>query len=332
VRLLAFIVFLSATVSHAQGLRGRGCGLGTDCTFNSLTLLSTNGAINIPTFGKIYFDDAQTRYLWFDNSSLNASSFDFFSAQALYALGTEGADAIRIITNGGRLHLGQGTNDYLYSDGTNIFTPSVFRALRLESSAANGSDGLKFITNGARLHLGTGTTDYLYSNGANIIAPGDFIVNGSIRLDSRVGIDNYFTNDYVGSPVLMTDDDGLSLNGSTPITHHYLGTATLDFGSIAASSASTLTATISGALSGDWVGVTADCALTSTTFVSKARVTATDTVSITLYNGNPGGADDPPSCSFIINVERKASMVFLRGPASTSPASQKALSKRKPKK
>ncbi len=57
-----------------------------------------------------------------------ASQLGYWSSSGLtlHYKAASGADAFKFDTAGARAHLGTGTNDYLYSDGTGVVTPSYF--------------------------------------------------------------------------------------------------------------------------------------------------------------------------------------------------------------
>lgn len=103
-----------------------------------------------------------------------------------------GSDALLFPTSGARLHIGAGTVDYMYSDGTGILSPSYF-----QSNVATGASGYKLLTAGARIKLSsTGTNDYLYSDGTNINTPSELHLEGTTGLqlygegDSTFGMVN----------------------------------------------------------------------------------------------------------------------------------------------
>ncbi len=77
--------------------------------------------------------------------------------------------------------------------------------------------------------------------------------------------------------------------------------ASLDFGSVAAGSEASLTVTVEGARQGDAVLVTPPSTLNTGLVVSKAYVSADDTVTVVVYNPT-AAAIDPAAATFVVVV------------------------------
>lgn len=93
----------------------------------------------------------------------------------------------------------------------------------------------------------------------------------------------------------------LNSSGRIPAAQKMLvTTATLDFASIAAAAVGTLTATVTGAVVGDFAVVSPPAALTAG-LVHSAFVSAANTVTIRLINGT-ASAIDPASATWGIAV------------------------------
>ena len=84
---------------------------------------------------------------------------------------------------------------------------------------------------------------------------------------------------------------GLSVNGGTSVTYLQAGTVTVDPPSIGATSKGTVNVTISGARVGDLVFLTPPDAIEAGLLFLGASVSATNTVTIALYNATSAAID-----------------------------------------
>lgn len=95
-----------------------------------------------------------------------------------------GSNAVAFSTNGARLDIGSGSNDYFSSDGTTVTSPGALAGLSFTSSQASGSNAISFSTSGARLDLGGGASDYFSSNGTDLSTPAKFSAAGGLNLST----------------------------------------------------------------------------------------------------------------------------------------------------
>lgn len=93
----------------------------------------------------------------------------------------------------------------------------------------------------------------------------------------------------------LSATSGVSINAGSAVKRQISATATLDWGSIAASTDSDLTITVAGATVGDVVQLGPPSTLEANLAISYYAVTATNTVTIRLRNLNAVGAIDPAS-------------------------------------
>jgi len=103
------------------------------------------------------FRNDNTGTLWWTTEA-NTGEFNFVGV-------TSGNDAIQL-SNGARVHLGGGTNDYLYSDGTTVNVP-----VSMKANAGSSTNAFEVATTGARVDLGAGSNDYAVSDGTGIETP-----------------------------------------------------------------------------------------------------------------------------------------------------------------
>jgi hypothetical protein len=186
--------------------------------------------------------------------------------------------------------------------------------------AATTTDGVGYACNSTLatcLDVGPGVCNQIGTNTAN---DGEIILGmaGNAACVTRVGqllgasqvqvVNGPFTCSgacYLqddNGPVVITDSDGLLLNGGVALKSILSTTATLDFPSIPNDSTATLTTTVAGAVANSPVIVIANCALEENINVDQRRVSAANTVSIRLRNHDQTNPIDPASCSYSILV------------------------------
>lgn len=102
----------------------------------------------------------------------------------------------------------------------------------------------------------------------------------------------------------LTASGTLRVGGGTIVQNILSATATLDFGSIAASSFQDLTITITGAVSGDSVTVNPIAGSATTDVVYTAWVSSSNTVTVRASNISSTTARDPASGTFRATVIR----------------------------
>lgn len=130
--------------------------------------------------------------------------------------------------------------------------------------------------------------------GSNITAATAFILTNNA----------FLTNSTAAKAVLVTDVDGFQINGTTALKGWVQAAVTVDFASIGNNACATQSVTVTGAAVGDAAWGNADFALPLGVSVGNVRVTATNTVELTLCNVTAGGALDPSSGSFIFRLSR----------------------------
>lgn len=129
--------------------------------------------------------------------------------------------------------------------------------------------------------------------GSNITASAAFIL----------GTSGFLTNSSA-NPVSVTDADGFRINSTTAIKGWVQAAVAVDFASINNNACLTQSVTVTGAAVGDAVWGNADFALPLGVVVGNVRVTATNTVELTLCNVTSGGALDPALGNFIFRLSR----------------------------
>lgn len=118
------------------------------------------------------------------------------------------------------------------------------------------------------------------------------------------GNTGFMQNTNSGKPVLVTDPEGFQINGTTAIKGWVQAAVAVDFASINNNSCLTQSVTVTGATAGDAAWGNADFALPLGVSVGNVRVTAANTVELTLCNVTSGGALDPASGNFIFRLSR----------------------------
>lgn len=128
--------------------------------------------------------------------------------------------------------------------------------------------------------------------GSNVTALAAFIL----------GTNSFLVNSSA-NPVRVTDADGLQINGTTAIKGWVQAAVAVDFASVGASACVTQSVTVTGAAVADAAWGNADFALPLGVSVGNVRVTATNTVELTLCNVT-AGALDPSSGNFLFRLSR----------------------------
>lgn len=128
------------------------------------------------------------------------------------------------------------------------------------------------------------------------------VISYTAALDQ--GNTGFMRNTNSGKPVLVTDTEGFNINSTTSIKGWVQLPVTLDFASIGNNACVTQSVAVAGAVTKDGVSVNADFALPLGVSIGNARVTAADTVELTLCNVTAGGALDPASGSYVFRLSR----------------------------
>lgn len=129
------------------------------------------------------------------------------------------------------------------------------------------------------------------------------IANGAIIMNATT----FLVNQTATEPVKIDDTHGLRINTTTPIKGVVMLAATVDIGSISASSCLDVTATVAGVEASDKIFVTPDFDHTANSvLIGNARVTnaGTDEVTFRACNVSTLGAEDPDSGSYLFLVMR----------------------------
>jgi len=315
----------AGTAGPVLFLKGAGSGSGAiRFTFDNLDIQGSTGdglevsGSYIGTITGCYFRSCTGRGVY-----LHApASFPTFSSNAISFHGGE----IQQNTGGG-VELSRATNISFF--GTTIEGNTAFGAKLNDCYSigfyniymeANGSDDILIgdVTTNRGVVV---TSGYFAESGTN--NAGGVAKTRSIRAINGTGI-NIESNTFLGwaanSPVNVAEASAGAVvgkclnnvtNGSVAITT--LGTcltfkskelraaAILDFPSVAAGGVQTLTATVTGAVTGDIVTVNANPNGITTGIVFFAGVTAADTVTVKAQNCTTA-AVDPASATFIIYV------------------------------
>jgi hypothetical protein len=96
---------------------------------------------------------------------------------------------------------------------------------------------------------------------------------------------------HFSGPISSTN--GFTAGGGTTVTYVQKGTVAADLASISTLDVGEITLTITGAVVGDAVIVNPVAAgLTTGLFIADARVSATDTVKVRVYNSTGGSVDE----------------------------------------
>lgn len=135
---------------------------------------------------------------------------------------------------------------------------------------------------------------------------GSFYVSNIIQAGGQVdvfGSSSHLANTFPATGVKVTDTDGFQINGTTAIKGWVQVAVTVDVASIAAASCATQSVTVTGAATNDAAWGNANFALPLGVLIGNVRVTATNTVELTLCNVT-AGALDPDSGSYIFRLSR----------------------------
>lgn len=119
-----------------------------------------------------------------------------------------------------------------------------------------------------------------------------------------LGTNASIQNNNSGKTVLVTDPEGLQINATTPIKGWVQAAVSVDFASISNGACLAQSVTVTGATAGDAVWANADFALPLGVSVGNVRVTAANTVELTLCNITAGGALDPAAGNFVFRLSR----------------------------
>lgn len=129
--------------------------------------------------------------------------------------------------------------------------------------------------------------------GSNVTASSAFILGTSA-----------FLVNSSANPVRVTDADGLQINSTTAIKGWVQAAVAVDFASINNAECLTQSVTVTGAAVGDAAWGNADFALPLGVTVGNVRVTATNTVELTLCNVTLATPLNPASGNFIFRLSR----------------------------
>lgn len=119
-----------------------------------------------------------------------------------------------------------------------------------------------------------------------------------------IGSSAHLANTFPSTAVKVTDADGFQINGTTAIKGWVQVAVTHDFGSINNNACVAESVTVTGAAVNDAAWGNANFALPLGVSVGNVRVTATNTVELTLCNVTAGGPLDPASGSYIFRLSR----------------------------
>nr|MBP9741604.1 hypothetical protein [Chitinophagaceae bacterium] len=196
---------------------------------------------------------------------------------------------------------------FTFGDGTNILGRSTYTAVGGNPAFASESGkGFTFYVDNANVraidissagNVGIGTTTPTAR--VHVLASSTSASGGQIKLTgggSRQSTPENGTINNVSGNLEFVDGGVVYILAKT-----LQKTSTLDFGSIASLSTSTLTVTLTGAADGDLVYIGVPSAAYTAGLIFTARVSATDTVSIDCYNST-GSNIDPASASFKISI------------------------------
>lgn len=149
-------------------------------TGTTLTATNTSGstqgvAVQSNTF--VCFDGAAcTRGIKYNSggarfdvgaSMLMSGTFDF-TGRTFNSTATSGNNAVSVATNGARIDVGAGSNDYLASDGTTITTPGAFSAPTVSASTVVQTPTINDFSPAARIAMtASGATTYTARHAAS---------------------------------------------------------------------------------------------------------------------------------------------------------------------
>lgn len=199
----------------------------------------------------------------------------------------------------------------------------VGQAINADSYTATTTTGPGFSANAVlacALDLGPGSRNCLGTNlsGDILLGPNDGGAGTEVRVSGSVSALNLnltngflnlvnnaaITNPQPGKPVYVTEEEGLVINNTTPIKAHLAVPVTFDSAAISNNTCNPQTVTVTGAATGDFVSVNANFALPTGVSIGNVRVTAANTVELTLCNVTTGGTLDPASGTYNFTLER----------------------------
>lgn len=170
------------------------------------------------------------------------------------------------------------------------------------------------------LDLGPGARNCLGTNGSGdiLLGPNDGGAGTEVRVGGSVSALNLnltngflnlvnnaaITNPQPGKPVYVTEEEGLSINSTTPLKGRVAVAVTFDAAAISNNTCNPQAVTVTGAVVGDFAQVNANFALPTGVGIQGVRVTATDTVEVNFCNVTSGGSLDPASGSYLFLLER----------------------------
>lgn len=194
-----------------------------------------------------------------------------------------GAYGYRALNNGVLTDFGAGSNDYMYSDGSQLYSAASLQLLSGQALTTNiiGS------TSGGILSLFPGS--WVVYQGVGGLPTCDASSNGGlIRL--------------AGDSRLYYCDGTVALRLSRSLAP---AAVVIDPANMLPGACTTLTGTVTGAATADVsVSVSPGAALTSGLLLGNARVSAANTVSFDLCNVTTGTSIDQPSTTFNLTVFR----------------------------
>lgn len=170
------------------------------------------------------------------------------------------------------------------------------------------------------IDLGPGTNNCIGTNVAGdvILGPasgnsttgriyGSFYISNILQAGGQVdvfGSSSHLANTFPATAVKVTDSDGFQINGTTAIKGWVQAAVAVDFAAINNSACATQSVTVTGAATGDGAWANADFALPLGVSIGNVRVTAANTVELTLCNSTTAGPLDPSSGNFIFRLSR----------------------------
>jgi hypothetical protein len=230
------------------------------------------------------------------------------------ALGSSVAMADKI-TSGGGSGSGGGVVD--------VLAALIGKAVNADSYTATTATGPAFtsannLVNAIQLGTGPRATIGACNTGGICFGPNDgaigtmVFISGSLVSKSAqvqgpldmLGVDAYLINNNGSDPVRVEDVDGFRINGTTPLKGRVAVSVTFDAPAINNNSCTPSTVSAPGARPGDFVSANADFFMGDDLFVGGVRVTANDSVELTICNVNTSVTTDPPSGTFLIKMER----------------------------
>lgn len=198
-----------------------------------------------------------------------------------------------------------------FSDGTAAAPGIAFSSTSTQGFRRINSEAVGYGTNNTAMVFNSTNSSITVSSGGFFgISSGSAGSFGADTFLSRqaAGVYQIGTNgsNALGSLALtnLTASGTLRVGGGTIVQNILSATATLDFGSIAASSFQDLTITITGAVSGDSVTVNPIAGSATTDVVYTAWVSSSNTVTVRASNISSTTARDPASGTFRATVIR----------------------------